>query len=55
MLWLHKQGYTCFDIPKLTYQEINGLIDAKKRELKKQEQEQKRAEQKAKSRGRYKR
>ena len=53
MLWLHTQGYTCFNVPKLTYYEINGLIEAKKRHNKKQEKEQKKAQRKSKSKGRY--
>ena len=50
ILWLHKQGYTYFSIPKLTYLEINSLIDAKNRENKKKEREAKKAERKAKRR-----
>lgn len=47
-LWLHTEcGYNFFNIPKLTYFEINGLIGAMNRKIKKQEQEHKKAEQKA--------
>ena len=53
MLWLHQQGYNYYNIPRLTYQEINGLIDAKKREVKKQEDAQKKAERKSKAGSRF--
>ena len=48
MLWLHKQGYNFFNIPLLTYAEINMLVDAKKRELKKKETEYNKAKRKSK-------
>ena len=56
ILWLHNQGYTYFTIPKLTYPEIEGLVSAKNRKVKKQIAEQKKMERKTKrnkSRGRY--
>lgn len=52
ILWLHKQGYTFFDIPKLTYPEISCLVDAKNREIKKKEKAQKAADRKA-NKGRF--
>jgi len=53
ILWLHENcSYTYFNIPDLTYSEIRALVDAKNRQVKKQNREQKRAEQKAKSRRR---
>ena len=57
MLWLHECcGYNLFSIPKLTYVEINTLVDAKNRQMKKQEKEQKKAERKSsKGKKRYKR
>ena len=48
ILFLHDLGYDFFDIPKLTYPEINLLIRAKNRKVKKEEQEAKRAKMKAK-------
>ncbi len=39
MFWLHEKGYNFFNISKLTYQEINCLVDANRRRAKKQEQE----------------
>ena len=48
-LWLHKRGYTFFDIPRLTYPEIKMLTNAKNRQVKKQEQESKKAQRKAKA------
>ena len=53
MLWLHGQGYTFFSICRLTYPEISMLINAKTREVKKQNREQKKMERKNKSGGRY--
>lgn len=56
MLWLHTEcGYNYFNVPKLTYPEIMSLIEAKKRQIKRQEQEQKKASMKSKSKGRYRR
>ena len=52
MLWLHSQGYIYFSIPRLTYPEIRGLVDAKNREVKKQQSEQKKMERKSKMKGR---
>lgn len=46
--WLHSQGYTFFSIPKLTYNEIKMLANAKDRQTKKEKSEQKRMERKAK-------
>jgi len=51
ILWLHKQGYNFFNIPRLTYPEINLLVSAKNRENKKQKKEMKKAERKQMSRG----
>jgi len=48
MLWLHSQGYTFFSIPRLTYPEIKMIVNAKNRQVKKQESEQKRMERKSK-------
>lgn len=55
MLYLHEKcGYNFFNIPDLTYPEINSLVESKNRQMKKQEQEQKRAERKSKSgKGRF--
>ena len=51
-LWLHENcGYNFFNIPNLTYLEMNSLITAKNRQVKKQEREHKRMERKSKSRG----
>ncbi len=47
-LFLHEQGYNFFNISKLTYPEIDSLIGSKNRQVKKQEQAQKRAQRKAK-------
>ena len=55
ILWLHSQGYTYFSIPKLTYPEIKGLVEAKNRQVKKQERDQKRMERKNKMKGRFRR
>jgi len=52
-LFLHKQGYTFFSIPDLTYPEINDLVEAKNRQMKKQQQETKKAERKSKMKGRH--
>jgi len=54
-LWLHECcGYNYFNIPNLTYVEINSLVDAKNRMAKKQEREHKRASRKSKGgRGRF--
>jgi len=41
-LWLHENGYTFFNIPNLTYAEISVLLDAKKRQNRTQDREQKR-------------
>jgi len=48
ILWLHKNGYNYFSIPRLTYPEIISLVDAKNRQIKKQNREVKKAERKAK-------
>ncbi|MHA1304872.1 MAG: hypothetical protein ACTSPI_14335 [Candidatus Heimdallarchaeaceae archaeon] len=48
ILFLHENGYNFFNIPKLTYPEIDSLISAKNRQVKKQEQAQKKAQRKAK-------
>ena len=54
-LFLHEQGYTCFTIPKLTYLEIESLVESYNRKMKKRAVEQKRMERKSKmKRGRYK-
>jgi len=37
MLFLHGQGYNFFNIGKLTHVEINSLVKAKNRQVKKQE------------------
>lgn len=56
MLWLHETcGYNYFNIPKLTYPEIEDLIEAKNRQIKKKNQESKKMEAKAKMKGRYRR
>ena len=57
LLWLHEKcGYNVFNIPNLTYSEMNTLVNAKNRQIKKQEKEQKKAERKSsKGKGRYKR
>lgn len=47
ILWLHGKGYTFFTIPKLTYPEINQLVSAFNRKMKKEERENKRASEKA--------
>ena len=39
ILWLHNQGYTYFSIPRLTYPEIRGLVDARDRQVKKEKLE----------------
>ena len=48
ILFLHEHGYNFFSIPRLTYPEIDALINAKNRQVKKQEQSQKRAQRKSK-------
>ncbi len=50
MLWLHSQGYTYFSIPRLTYPEIKGLVDARNRQVKKEQREMKKASRKSRSR-----
>lgn len=50
ILWLHSQGYNYFNLPRLTYPEINGLVDAKDRQLKKQQAERRKMEQRNKNR-----
>ena len=50
--WLHSQGYTFFTIPKLTYPEINTLIQGHNWDVKQQEVAQKKAERKAKTKKR---
>ncbi len=52
ILWLHKQGYNYFSIPKLTYPEINVLVDSCSRGIKREEKEMKKQQRKSK-RGRY--
>ena len=55
-LWLHENcGYNFFNIPNLTYLEINSLITAKNRQVKKQNREHKRMERKSKSGRRFRR
>jgi len=51
-LWLHNQGYTYFSIPRLTYPEIKGLVDARNRQVKKEKSEMEKESKKAKSRRR---
>ena len=51
-LWLHNQGYTYFSIPRLTYPEIKGLVDARNRQVKKEKLEMEKESKKAKSRRR---
>jgi len=51
MLWLHGQGYTFFSIPKLTYPEIKMLTNAKTRQVKKEQSENKKMERKNKRAG----
>jgi len=46
MLWLHEHNYNFFDIPKLTYPEINLLVETHNRRMKQQERNQKRASRK---------
>ena len=48
ILFLHEHGYNFFNINKLTYPEIDALISAKNRQVKRQEQAQKRSQRKAK-------
>ncbi len=48
MLFLHEQGYNFFNVGRLTYIEINSLIGAKNRRVKKEESMAKKARQKAK-------
>ena len=48
-LFLHEKGYTYFTIPNLTYYEINEIVDAAGRRVKKQEQAQKKMEMKARA------
>jgi len=48
ILFLHEHGYNFFNISKLTYPEINALIRAKNRKLKKEEASIKRERRKAK-------
>ena len=55
MLWLHSQGYTYFSIPKLTYPEIKGLVDAKNRQVKKEKRDMDKVKRKVKSGGRFRR
>ena len=54
ILFLHEHGYNFFNISKLTYPEIDALINAKNRQIKKQEQASKRAQRKAKRTKRHK-
>ena len=52
--FLHDRGYTYFDIPNLTYFEINGLVDAANRKAKKEKDAYKKMERKSKQkRGRF--
>jgi len=46
-LFLHEKGYTFFSIPKLTYPEIESLVNAVNRRTKKEEMEQKKAKRKS--------
>ncbi|MHA1868744.1 MAG: hypothetical protein ACTSXD_11930 [Candidatus Heimdallarchaeaceae archaeon] len=52
IFFLHEQGYNFFNLPKLTYPEINTLIRAKNRMVKREEQSIKRAQRKSKRRRR---
>lgn len=51
-LFLHEKGYTYFSIPNLIYPEMNELIDASNRKIKRQEREQKKMERKSKMKNR---
>lgn len=41
VLFLHRLGYNFFNLNRLTYSEINALIDAHNRDIEKQEREAK--------------
>ena len=41
-MFLHKQGYSFFTIPRLTYQEIMLLVDGWNDEMREKEREEKR-------------
>ena len=47
ILFLHENNYNFFNIPKLTYLEIDALIRAKNRKVKKEEAMMKRAQRKS--------
>lgn len=49
-LWLHSQGYNYFNLPRLTYPEIKGLVDARNRQVKHQKAEQDKMARKNKNR-----
>lgn len=48
MLFLHEKGYTFFNIPNLTYEEINSLVDSMNRRSKRENEEYKKMERKSK-------
>ncbi len=48
ILFLHGMNYNFFNISKLTYPEINSLVSAKNRKVKKEEQLARRARRKSK-------
>jgi len=48
ILFLHDSGYNFFDIPKLTYPEIDSLIRGRNRREKKKERMNKKAQRKSK-------
>lgn len=50
ILWLHSQGYTYFSIPRLTYPEIRGIVDAKNRQVRKEKREMDKESKKLRSR-----
>jgi len=52
-MFLHSQGYSFFNTPKLTYVEIMALVDAKNRQIKQENERNKKATKK--SSGRYRR
>jgi len=51
-LFLHEKGYTFFTVPKLTYPEINALVDSVNRRNKKQEANDKKMARQNKAKGR---
>ena len=48
ILFLHENGYNFFNLSKLTYPEINILINAKNRKIKEEERQMKKAQRKSK-------